>query len=64
MRRRPEDKYFHAIVKQLSPDRYETVFEYYRLDPQTGAPIQVGATTMSTTVRAGRHRDESHHRQG
>jgi hypothetical protein len=45
-----EDKYFHAIVKQLSPDSYETVFEYYRLDPQTGAPIQVGATTMSTTV--------------
>ena len=45
-----ENKYFHAVIKQTGPDGYETVFEYYRLDPQTGAPIKVGATTMSTTV--------------
>ena len=29
------------------------MFEYYRLDPQTGAPIKVGATTMATTVATG-----------
>jgi hypothetical protein len=45
-----DNKYFHAIIKQSGPATYETVFEYYRLDPQTGAPITVGATTMATTV--------------
>ncbi len=47
-----DNKYFHAIIKQSGPATYETVFEYYRLDPQTGAPITVGATTMATTVAA------------
>ena len=47
-----DNKYFHAVIKQSGPDTYETVFEYYRLDPQTGAPIKVGATTMVTTLAA------------
>lgn len=47
-----DNKYFHAVIKQSGPDTYETVFEYYRLEPQTGAPIKVGVTTMATTVAA------------
>jgi len=34
------NKYFHAVIKQPGPDTYETVFEYYRLDEQTGAPLK------------------------
>jgi hypothetical protein len=45
-----DNKYFHAIIKQLDPDTYETVFEYYRLDPQTGAPIKVGLAIVTTKV--------------
>jgi hypothetical protein len=45
-----ENKYFHAVIKQPGPDTYETVFEYYRLDPQTGAPLTVGAAIMTTKV--------------
>jgi len=47
-----DNKYFHAIIKQSGPDTHETVFEYYRLNQQTGAPIKVGATTMATKVAA------------
>lgn len=47
-----DNKYFHAVIKQSGPDTYETVFEYYRLDPQTGATIKVGTTAMATTVAA------------
>jgi len=47
-----DNKYFHAVIKQSSPDSYETVFEYYRLDPKTGATIKVGATTMATRIAA------------
>jgi hypothetical protein len=50
--RATDNKYFHAIINQSGPASYETVFEYYRLDLQTGAPIPVGATTMATTVAA------------
>ena len=42
--------YFHAIIKQSGPDTYQTVFEYYRLDEKTGAPVPVGESIMNTTV--------------
>ena len=45
-------KYFHAVVKQTSPDTYEAVFEYYRLDANTHAPIEVGVTNMTNKITA------------
>jgi len=41
-------KYFHAVFKQTAPDTFQTIFEYYRLDDQTGAPIKVGESVMTT----------------
>jgi len=49
-----DNKYFHAVSKQSGPDTYETVFEYYRLDRQTGAPLKVGAAIITTRVAADR----------
>jgi hypothetical protein len=45
-----DTKYFHAVIKQTSPDTYEAVFEYYRLDEKTYAPVQVGVTSMTTKI--------------
>jgi hypothetical protein len=45
-----DTKYFHGVVKQISPDTYETLFEYYRLDEKTHAPVQVGVTSMTTKI--------------
>lgn len=45
-----DTKYFHGVVTQISPDTYETLFEYYRLDKKTHAPVQVGVTSMTTRI--------------
>jgi hypothetical protein len=47
-----ETKYFHSVTKQTGPDTYEDVFEYYRIDKVTKAPVQVGITTMTTKITA------------
>jgi hypothetical protein len=43
-------KYFHSVTKQLSPDIYESVFTYYRLDDKTGDPVLVGVSGMATKI--------------
>jgi len=45
-----DTKYFHAVVRQTSPDTYEAVFDYYRIDKQTHAPVQVGVTNMTSKI--------------
>lgn len=45
-----DTKYFHGVVKQTSSDTFETLFEYYRLDKETHAPVQVGVTSMTTKI--------------
>jgi hypothetical protein len=45
-----DTKYFHAVLKQTSPDAFEAVFEYYRLDKETRAPVQVGVTSMTSKI--------------
>lgn len=45
-----DTKYFHAVIKQTSPDTYEASFEYYRIDKQTHAPVQIGVTTMTNKI--------------
>ncbi len=43
-------KYFHATIKQITPDTYESTFHYYRIDDKTHAPLDIGASTMSTKL--------------
>ncbi len=45
-----DTKYFHGVIKQIRPDTYETLFEYYRLNERTHAPVQVGVTSMTTMI--------------
>jgi hypothetical protein len=45
-----DTKYFHAALKQTSSDTYEAVFDYYRLDKKTLAPVQIGATKMTNKI--------------
>lgn len=48
--KKADTKYCHAIVKQSGPDSYQTVMEYYRLDKNTGAPVRIGQSVMTTDV--------------
>lgn len=48
--KKADTKYFHAVIKQLDQNTYQTIFEYYRLDKQTGAPIKVGESIMTTRM--------------
>lgn len=45
-----DDKYFHASVKQIGPNIYETKFEYYRLNSKTGEMVRAGGSTVTTTI--------------
>ena len=48
--KKTDTKYFHAVATQTSPETYEAVFEYYRLDTKTYAPVQVGVTSMTIKI--------------
>jgi len=45
-----EDKFFHALVKQIDDTTFESCFEYYRVDRKTGQPIRAGGSTVVTTI--------------
>lgn len=45
-----EDKYFHAVVKQVDGDNFDTQFEYYRTE--NGEPVLIGTSSITTTVTA------------
>lgn len=45
-----DDKYFHASVRQTSPNTFETQFEYYRLDSKTGQLVRAGGSSVVTTI--------------
>jgi hypothetical protein len=44
-----DDKYLHAVVRQVDDTTFESVFDYYRLDKESGGPVSVGKSTMVTT---------------
>ncbi len=46
-----ENKYFHAVIKQVDANTFDTKFDYYRLDQKTGAPIKIGISGMTTTIK-------------
>lgn len=45
-----ENKYFHAIVKETSPNTFLCSFDYYRIDKDTGAPLPIGKSEVTTTI--------------
>jgi len=48
---KPADtKYFHLSVQEKDPNTYVTQMEYYRIDKQTGEPVQNGASTLTTQI--------------
>ena len=47
-------KYFHSVIKQLSPDIYESVFTYYRLDDKIGDPVLAGVSGTYRRYVAGK----------
>lgn len=47
-----ENKYFHAVVKPSGPNAFECKFDYYRVDPHTGAPLPIGVSSAAITIAA------------
>jgi hypothetical protein len=45
-----EDKYFHVVVKKTGDNAFESRFEYYRLDPKSGAPVRAGESIVTTII--------------
>lgn len=45
-----ENKYFHAVIKQTGPNTLEGKFSYYRADPATGEPVDVGEATAAISI--------------
>jgi len=45
-----ENKYFHAVIKQVDPSTFSSKFEYYRFDKAKNAPLKIGDATVITTV--------------
>jgi hypothetical protein len=47
-----EDKYFHVIVNESAIGTFDSRFEYFRLDKESGDLLKIGEATMTTTVTA------------
>jgi hypothetical protein len=45
-----DNKYFHAVVKQLSPSEFVTHFEYFKVDRATGRSAQIGESQVRTVI--------------
>ncbi len=47
-----DNKYFHAKFEKTGDNVFTGKFTYYRLDPKTGEPLNIGETTMASTIQA------------
>ena len=45
-----ENKYFHAIVKQVDANTFSSQFEYYRYDESSSRSLRMGDSTVVTTI--------------
>lgn len=46
-----ENKYFHAKFEQTGDDTFAGQFTYYRLDLKTGEVLNIGETTIASTIQ-------------
>lgn len=47
---RADDKYFHAVIRQVDADTFDGQFEYYRFEEGSRSPLPIGDTTVVITV--------------
>lgn len=47
-----DNKYFHAVVARQDDGSFKGTFKYYRFDENTGKPLHIGDTTVTTTIDA------------
>ena len=47
-----DDKYFHAIIREVTPDSFSTQFDYYRVDDKTGGLVKIGTSSVATCISA------------
>lgn len=47
-----DNKYFHVLVKQISPNTYTSNFDYYRVDSKTKKLLKIGSSDVTTTIGA------------
>jgi hypothetical protein len=47
-----DKKFFSASIREISPTSFQSSFEYYRLDRETGKPARAGDATVVTTIGA------------
>ena len=45
-----DDKYFHAVVKQVNSNTFHTKFEYYRYGKNNNSPLRIGESTVTTVI--------------
>lgn len=45
-----DNKYFHAVIKQVSASTFNSSFEYYRIDDTSHNPIKIGTSSIITTI--------------
>jgi hypothetical protein len=45
-----ENKYFHAVIKQVDACSFSGQFDYYRFDTKTGSPLRIGQSTFAVTI--------------
>ena len=46
-----EDKYFYAKFEKTGDNIFSGKFTYYRLDIKTGEPLNIGETTIASTIQ-------------
>ncbi len=47
-----DNKYFHAKFEQTGSNTFAGKFTYYRFDPKTAEAVNIGETTMVSTIQA------------
>ena len=45
-----ENKFFHAMIRQTGPNTLEGKFSYYKADPATGEPVDIGDATAAISI--------------
>ncbi|MHB0999947.1 MAG: hypothetical protein ACYC27_11940 [Armatimonadota bacterium] len=49
---KPDRQYFHAVVKKVSDDSYQSKFSFYVRDAKTCKPVVVGSMVIATSIGA------------
>lgn len=45
-----DNKYFHAVIKQVDANTFNSSFEYFRIDDTSHNPIKIGTSSIVTSI--------------